>query len=364
MSSNSTSQGTLTLASKEDNRNPLIMTLPPEGFADTVPTVSINEDYVSEVSLGIFFLVNFWGVGQGVTILGIVNNVLNIVTFLKQGVRDTVNISLLMLAVSDLGSLIFLLFWNILSTPSFSSLDLSFYPEQIRWHVGWIHVILIRVSTGITALITFERCLCIAIPLEVKRILTPDRTVKCIIVIYLIMIGSAAPMFYTSRYVWVFDSARNKSILGLVYLKDRSGQEVAVFVINAVLPTIIFVFIVVCTAILVKTLREKSKWRQTTAHSNKSNMSDKEAKAVKMVVLISIVFILCFLPGIFLFLWGLVETELRPDGKQARTMYAVTSVMLFMEAVNATTNFFVYLTMSSKFKITFRELFCKDVKTE
>lgn len=339
-----------------------LTTLPPDRIMDKVLVLATDEDLVSEAGLWVFSLVNFWGVGQCVTILGIVNNVLNIVIFLKQGVKDTVNISLLNLAISDLGSLLFLLTWNILSTPSFSALDLPFYPEQIRWHVGWVHVILIRVSTGITALITFERCLCIAIPLDVKRILTPDRAVKSIIAIYVVMTGSAAPMFYTSRYVWTFDPARNKSILGLIYLKNRGDQEVIVFVMNAVLPTVTFVFIVVCTAILVKTLREKSKWRQTTARSNISNMSDKETKAVKMVVFISVVFILCFLPGIFVFIWTLLDPELRPDGKQIRTMYAVTSVMLFMEGVNAAANFFVYLLMSSKFKITAREMFCRKCR--
>lgn len=89
---------------------------------------------------------NFWGPGLGTCVFGIITNILNITTFLKQSLHDAVNISLLGLAISDLGSLLTIFIVNICFLPQFQALDLPFVVMDFMYMWAWVHVILTRVS--------------------------------------------------------------------------------------------------------------------------------------------------------------------------------------------------------------------------
>lgn len=304
-------------------------------------------------------LINTWGLGQAVTVLGLITNIVNIVVFLRQGLKDTVNISLFGLAISDLSSLLFLFLLNLCFAPSVLVLDLPFYPSQIMWHLAWAHMIFTRITTGITGWITLERCVCIASPLKVKMWITTSRTVWFIIVLYVTMIGHVLPVFYTTQIRWVFDVTRNKSKLGIVYMENRNHIEEVVFAINNVIPSAFFVLVTACTAILVRELRRKSKWRKKTSVStNESVASERDTKIIKMVVLISVVFIFCYSPGVIIQIWAIADDEFRPDGRHKSVLYAYSSFMLHLESINSSVNLFIYVHVSSKYKRTFLQTFC------
>ncbi|CAG5134069.1 unnamed protein product [Candidula unifasciata] len=297
-----------------------------------------------------------WVLGQCVTILGLIVNALNIVVFVRQGLQDSVNISLLGLSISDFGSLFFLLLVNLFWTPIIMQMDLSFYPSQIAYVFIWTHIVFTRVSTGITAWITFERCLCIVAPLKIKSIITPRRTMACIAVIYVIMIASIAPVFYGVRAVWKFDTLRNKSVVVIVKIPESVQIERGTFWINNILPTIFLIFIITCAIVLVKALNRTAKWRETSTSLH--NREDNLKQVGKLVLIISIVFIACYSPGTIVFMFVLIFPDFGYTRKQKNLLVAVFSFIFQLGAINATINFFVYLTVSSKFKRTFEQLFC------
>ncbi|CAG5134068.1 unnamed protein product [Candidula unifasciata] len=321
--------------------------------------VKVEAILVSDKMLSYFTLINSWGIGQCVAIFGLVVNVLNIVVFVRQGLRDPVNISLLGLSVSDFGSLVFFFLANLCWTPSIVKLDLPFYPVQLMYFLAWGHIVFTRVTTGITAWITFERCLCIVTPLKIRSIVTPSRTVAFIIVIYIVMFSSAIPVFYATRVVWLFDSSRNKSILGVARITHNAYVQKVAFWINNVLPTAFFIFITICTVILVKALQKNTKWKEQSVSSQKrASTASRDSKVVKMVTIISTVFIACYTPGTVLFVAILVYPELAFGGKQKNLVVAIFSVLIELEGINSSTNIFIYLTMSSKFKSTCYDIFC------
>ncbi|XP_059178207.1 uncharacterized protein LOC131957426 [Physella acuta] len=195
-------------------------------------------------------------------ILGVITNLLSVVTFVIQGVRDTVNISLLGLAISDLLSLVTLFWLDLCQTPSFSSQPLSFVPLEVSYLTGgWPHVFFTRTTTWITVYITIERCVCIAAPMKVKDIFTPKRTRVYILLVYLIMLGSVAPIYYTARFSENFNPARNITLLGITFIQDRNDIETVSFHINNILPLTAFILILTGTVILVMELKRVSKWR-------------------------------------------------------------------------------------------------------
>ncbi|CAG5119122.1 unnamed protein product [Candidula unifasciata] len=314
---------------------------------------------LADETLYYFLLVNFWGPALAVCILGIITNILNIIVFSKQGLRDTVNISLFGLATSDLGSLITLLYANISFMPDYNALDLPFVSSDIMYITSWIHVIFTRVSTWVTAYITLERCLCVTAPLKVKNLFTPKRTVLYLVFIYVFMLASVCPVFYTARPAIIFDPSINRTLLGISFIEDRSKIEAFTFMTNNTIPTMAFCTVAVCTAILVSALRKKSKWRRkATTSSAKTVMADRDSRVVKMVVLISTIFIICYFPGAAVFVYVLLDPDLRIDGIQKNVIIAIFSFLFHLESINAGVNIFIYLSMSSKFRVTFMSMMC------
>ncbi|CAG5117697.1 unnamed protein product, partial [Candidula unifasciata] len=265
-------------------------------------------------------LINTWGLGQGVTCLGLIVNILNIIIFIRQGFKESVNVSLFSLTISDLGSLVFLFFLNLCWIPAVGKLDLPFYPDQMIYFLFYGHVMFTRVTTGTTAWIAMERCLCIITPLKVKSLITGRRTVVFVCVLYLISTASCAPLLYTSRFRWIFDAFRNKTLLGLVKIENREKIEGVVYVVNNVMPITFFIVIVGCTVVLSKALLKNAEWRQRTAIQKEG--TNRDTKVVKLVLIISLVFIFCYAPGSLFFLWVLIDREMKIDGKQRNFLIA------------------------------------------
>ncbi|CAG5134064.1 unnamed protein product [Candidula unifasciata] len=326
----------------------------------TLPTLAVDDGIlVSDKMLTYFTMINTLGIGQSMTILGLIVNILNIIVFVRQGLQDPVNISLLGLSISDFGSLFFHFFANLSWMPDIQMLDLPFYPGQFSYFFVWIHMVFTRVTTGTTAWITFERCLCIVVPMKIKSIVTPRRTILFIVVLNVIMFASVAPVLYTTQFIWMFDSHRNKSILGIMKTAGSGYIQNIAFWINNILPTIFFIFITICTFILVKSLQKHAKWKEQTVSSpNQKDVSNRDTKVAKMVSIISIVFIFCYAPGTILFIFFVVFPELTFAGKQRNLLVGIFTILLQLEVVNATANFFIYLSMSSRFKSTFKDIFC------
>ncbi|CAG5114702.1 unnamed protein product, partial [Candidula unifasciata] len=126
-----------------------------------------TDPFVSDEFRVIFQWICFTVVCQSIDIFGTVTNIINSVCFIKQGFKDPINVTLIGLSISDLGCLVTLIWLNICFTPSFQQADLPFDPTGILYlTAGWPHVIFTRVTSWITAFITLERCLCIALPLK------------------------------------------------------------------------------------------------------------------------------------------------------------------------------------------------------
>lgn len=304
-------------------------------------------------------MVNFWGIGLATSVFGIITNILNIIIFLKQGRRDAVNISLLGLAITDLGSLLTLTMTNICFIPSFQSLDLPFVPMDFMYIWAWLHIMLTRITSWITVYVTFERCLCVSHPLKVKVFITPKRTVVYILFLYLIMLVSVVPVYYPTRAAKIFDSSRNKTINGISLLPNRNDIETVSFVINCIVPTSAFVSVIICTTILVKQVRRKEKWRTISTMSRQTdNLSRRDTKVIKMVVFMSAVFIICYFPGTAIYIWVMIDPDMRIDGKHLDLLLANFSILFHLESVNASSGIFIYLSMSSRYKRTFLQTFC------
>ncbi|GFR58188.1 chemosensory receptor B [Elysia marginata] len=171
------------------------------GFQDYVLGEEEKGDgFVSDSLKRLFETLNFSVLSGTISVLGCAANVINIVVFYRQKFSDSVNISLMGLAISDFGALITLVWMSICFSPPFRALPLPFNPAEVQYlTAGWPHVCFARITSYITAYVTLERCLCVTVPLKVKTIITPKRTTLTIISIFLILFASLAPVYFGIR---------------------------------------------------------------------------------------------------------------------------------------------------------------------
>ena len=126
---------------------------------------------VSKRTRDIVVTINMAILSQIISVFGVVANIINIVVFIKQGFGEAMTVTLTGLAVADLGTVTCQVWLSICWNPWFNyeRLNLPFRPMHVEY-LSACHPRMssVRVSAWILALVTFERCLCIAIPFKVR----------------------------------------------------------------------------------------------------------------------------------------------------------------------------------------------------
>lgn len=173
---------------------------------------------------------------------------------------------------------------------------------------------------------------------------------------------SISPFYFVNKIGMKFSPVRNKTLLGLVYSGEREiGEKVCFTVSNVFLPLIAFVAVVICTVTLVVSLRNKTKWRKISTLAGKTdNTGNRDQRVTRMIVCISILFIVCFLPITVVIFAILAEPGFAIDGKYKNTVIAVSGIGFALEAANSASNIFIYYHMSSKYRETFRQTILRE----
>lgn len=290
----------------------------------TTTADSHSQGLISDELRKLFEVMNFVILSGIISLVGSVCNTINIVVFIKQGLSDPVNISLLGLSVSDLGALVSLIWMSVCFNPLFANSGIDFDSIRVQYlTAGWPHVCCARITSWVTAFITFERCLCVAMPLKVKTIITPKRTTCAIITIFAIMIISICPVYYAIYLGPVRDMTTNKTFISLVYRPNGIHIENISFAINFVAQLTSFVLVIICTVVLVQSLLRKYKWHKHSVCTN--TITNRDKRLIKMIISLSTIFIICFLPSAV----NLVIMMLTPGysivGKQAVSILFISS---------------------------------------
>ncbi|XP_059139923.1 uracil nucleotide/cysteinyl leukotriene receptor-like [Physella acuta] len=332
-------------------------------------TSQTNEEsepvWISDDARKVVQTVFFVAINGATGFLGSVANVINIVVFVKQGFSDTVNISLLGLAVSDLGSLVTLVWESITLNPFFLNADVPFRQNDIRYLTAAIpHSIFVRIAWCITAFLTLERCLCIAMPLKVKQIITAKRTLLINLTIFTLIFLGMCPIFVCRWIGPEFAPERNKTIFVTLFSCDKVTVENIAFTFNVVAQFSSFIIDLLCTVIIIHTLQVKSKWRNETTSTSKTGLATRDKKVIKMIALISTIFIVCSMPSCVNYVVVVNRLEYN-DASVYRNVYTVSwAVIVALEAINSSVNIFVYYNMSGKYKAAFDDIFCRWLRGE
>ncbi|KAK0041090.1 neuropeptides capa receptor [Biomphalaria pfeifferi] len=301
-------------------------------------------------------IINYAFVCGSLVVFGFFSNVINIIIFLRQGLKTTMNISFFGLAVSDVCNNLCCGVWAFFLNPLVENADWPVIAREFEYLIsGWPYVYFSRTTTLITAFVTAERCLCITFPLKVKELITPKRATIVVSSIFFCLMPALIPEYATSYIGWKYYPLKNETRLGLIFTENRKSMEGLVFMMNAALGVLSYLLVISFTVLLIWKLKHNSKWRQRNYQVEMALLRDK--RAMKMVFLIAVILICCSFPSIVLSIVAYLDHDFSVLGLQSNLFFAMWSFAFAMGSVFSSVNIILYYNMSSKYRRSFREVF-------
>ncbi|XP_005106139.1 neuropeptides capa receptor-like [Aplysia californica] len=307
-----------------------------------------------------------------VSILGILGNTLNILVLRKYGLRDSTTILLFSLSVCDL--------LYVLSTPvlrisclvSFFDSLLAVSIESLAFaYVGMFNRLTNLLSVSHIGIISVERFTAVYFPFSVSRIFTVTRTKQLLVLLYLAQTLSVSPLFAIFTYQWVYIPEYNHTLAlvesSMFYTENYQQINSYSFIFLNVCGTVLTLVIVLFTGaaisakLLLTSAQRKTMTSSTAARNSKSSREGADAKALKMIGVICAIFVLIFGPASG---WDLYGYALLGGEFYTNSLYvAVQRFFDFLYTVNASVNFLIYVSMSGKFRATYKKLFLHSHNT-
>ena len=305
-------------------------------------------------------------------------NVINLAVFYKQGLKERVNLCLFALSLADV---IFLV------------QSMCFFGEQIHLQFTTKEIFgpVMRfmfnnnlvgffgfswVSEVLSAIIASERCLCVLSPLRFQTLLRTRTMAVIIVVVFLVVVGFYFVMATRYRIACVFvpPAGTTWSFVPSEFYRKRELliNYLDGFVYGAGIPVVMITVVTTTTIITAVKVRQAAAWRAGTSSasgsssSSSSSISPQELALTRMLIGISVLFIVCVAPlALFRVVW-LFQPEMNL-GRRYHNLFATgLSVLETLAYVNATFNIFVYYSIGTRYRKTFWALLgrLKQDKTE
>uniref|UniRef100_A0A2C9KY51 G-protein coupled receptors family 1 profile domain-containing protein n=1 Tax=Biomphalaria glabrata TaxID=6526 RepID=A0A2C9KY51_BIOGL len=293
-----------------------------------------------------------------ISVLGIIGSAINIAVFYKQGPGSSINISFALLALSELCGLLTLLWYTICGNPFVLKYEdtIFYFPEVKHLTAGFPHGCFYGVTSWITVFIMAERCLCVAFPLNVKKLITPRRTKITIFCIYLLMFLSMAPQYACKYLDWKFVPRFNRSYIGLIIIEEsRQIEDVSSALFSSYMISS-FLAVPTLTSTLLVLYSSSAKWRYTNA-DRKKVFSSRDRSLVKIVLVEGFIFSASYSVSVLVLMMNILLPEFNYVGRMSNLFFVCFSFTFLFDAFNSSIHFVLYLKMSSNYRATLRELF-------
>ncbi|GFO08060.1 peptide receptor gpcr [Plakobranchus ocellatus] len=315
-------------------------------------TKSDPEKIIPLIDYGLYYVIRFSTgavLTTAIAAIDVFTNTINIIVYSKMGLQETTNINFFSLAIADWLSAMCLTLMTIsdhikIRLPSGAKAD------EITNLTSFILYAASGTGAFITTILSMERCLCIVIPLKVKKIFTRRR------VIFLILVMAVYEIVFVGLLI-----ART----GPPYSSISMLKALYLLCSYSAISLVCFAVISISTIFLVIGLRQSLTWRKTTSTASGQMASNKEAKATRCVIFICLLFIICFFPNLFTIIFATMYPTFNVwDPYFNRLAYIICVGSFLCQAISISANTLVYNTMSSKYRQIFRSLFCcfKDEK--
>ena len=303
---------------------------------------------------------------------GIMGNSLILRECAKLGVfNSTINVSCLALAVSDLCCVLACMLSGLTSRGVVSrQVSVERTPSQFSDFVGRLpNMVFSRTTALVTAWISLERCLCVALPTKVKVIITRRVTTVMLAAIFIICVSPMVLIYVAHRLQWQFNRQINSTILMVVQDDDTrlSGSgDIDRFLYGVIYPMLSLASVSICTAILVVKLKENARWREVNApgamvkatgtsavtvrHAKHVLQPLKEKRITKVVVMVTGLFLVLSLPMSANVLASAVLPGYSASGTLRYLFLVNGMVCVLLTQLNSSLNIIIFAISGQKFR--------------
>ena len=352
--------------------------------------------FAYEFSVLTKFLYHVW---ICIALFGLVSNTINIVVFVKIGLKDRVTITLLFLSISDLLNM-------AINCPTIVGRYMEVNQPGHIWPFNgfiiilgpyWYAYIFYDYSSFISVFLATVRCACVASPLRFKSMFTKSRTVKILCLLFVLAFILRVPVLTVFRLSWALNPQTNSTYRSIEFADNFRAIYEANDILNRnILSWLAYITITTCVVILASKLQAASKFRRslssqvtTKGHLEKDNtldqisgslgspsndkkstshnlkgsdkMSTRELQVIQSVTLICVIFILSQLPFQVVSTVRLFVPEF-DNFKSAQHIYGFTShISNTCGYLNASVNIFVHVRFNTRYRAQFLALFSKKL---
>ena len=206
---------------------------------------------------------------------GISSNILNIIVFIRMGVRDNVTVSFLALSVSDMlylalltPHLVVLVMLHLVQFRMGISISWLFDYKILFFPFYWYAFSFYEVSILITVYISVVRCACVAIPFKVKSAFTARRAIISFMIFVMSVFLLRIPMFMKKRIMKQYDPISNSTVV--VYKEVADGglaNKLNDIVSRNLLTWTSFLIVVICLVVMVTKLQTSARFRNSASRT-------------------------------------------------------------------------------------------------
>ncbi|KAH9507613.1 hypothetical protein Btru_051603 [Bulinus truncatus] len=329
---------------------------------------------ISQESVNVMFIVvNIFLFGI-ISLIGMVNNVINMVIFGTHLLKDSITVGLFTLAFTDFSLTILQLTMSCIYLTSVlcprSPVDL--------WALAfiffnWAAFAEYLISSWITSMISLERCLCVVSPFKVKKIFTRGRCALVVVIIYFLIIVTIFMAFIVNKMEWIPINTlyMNASLVvvqqswyyTVAITKSTIEVEAAIDITAGLFLSITSqVLLFVCSVWMTVSLKNSSKIRTEKTSCDKrvevsqSKLTTQEIRLIRMILFLAVVKSASSLPRLSATIFYHIFPEMYFDEHKYFATVVWTAVMISSK-IFFLSNGLGYYFLSSSYRSKFRNLF-------
>ncbi|XP_071100460.1 FMRFamide peptide receptor frpr-18-like [Haliotis cracherodii] len=296
-----------------------------------------------------------------ICIFGCIGNILSLFVLIHHRMRNTTNCCLAALAVSDFLVLFHSLWYSTIiiykSRDPVSAANLRRLTYPVIGAYG--SVVTARITTWLTTLLSIERFVAVYCPMKARTICGKKHTYLGILMIYFVTIIAFLPHALKYRPETVTNNNRTIVILHKTIL-GKNHQFCAIYgtILNILFRFVPIALLIILNILIVKAIRQTWNLRRIMSKGgNPCNMSEQNRITI-MLLIVSFVFLICILPGALNSIASQIKQDYSRLGSNRNLFACISCVTYFLETVNSSINFIIYMAFSAKFCRTYQEIFC------
>ncbi|GFO11240.1 chemosensory receptor c [Plakobranchus ocellatus] len=347
-----------------------------EFINSTSPAPDMRADIISETALWILAVTVRVCLSTVFSVSAFITNIINFIVFKRMSINESAKESFLILSIAD-GTV------GFLGTIAGVCNGLRYLASgQVQGSMYALYILLLAVATvpSMTSLLSTTvlavvRCCSVVLPLRVKTLFTARRQRIFILSATAILIGTTTYALTGTKINIAPNPNTNVSQLQLIFHPEYVQRARYSDIYRGTVFYLSFFIVTICLLFMIIALKRSSRFRNRSQLGKEKNIRDstnlstdslqnskassREVQVIKVVILVSTVFLACNAPAMVASILRQTVPGLNNVGTY-RLSYDV--LMIFVEAfllLNFTLNIVVYLNYNTIYRTTFLDLFGK-----